>query len=165
MDTTETVIAARDSKRPRIEDVVRILDGFFSSLREDPGNRNIVDMGRGPLTWAWADMTMAHLGFEKWFVLTESLMPGAEGFPLLTIRQSTAPRLDSWLSVSSLVLGPSDIEIEASLTLALVNHTGALDGLRQAIHDVITGMTGNANVDDILRDVAQDLETKKGNMN
>src|SRR5690348_8013615 len=125
-DVLERIISEvenmRREKRPQLETVVEVFDGIFERFRSESDFRQVL---RGPDTWSWVDATAAHLGYEKWFVLTTSSMEGAEGYPLLTIRQSVAPRLDSWITVSQLVMGPSPQEIESSLSLAIANHLGA----------------------------------------
>src|SRR5687768_1876020 len=103
----------RDERRPTMEAVVAVFDKIFARFALHTDFRQ---SDRGPLTWSWVDASNAHLGFEKWYVLSHSTMDGTEGYPLLTIRASVAPRLDAWLSVSQLVVGPSDQEIETSLT-------------------------------------------------
>lgn len=160
---TENVKTIRDSKRPAMEDVIRVLDRFFDGLRDRADIRNVA---RGPETWSWADMSMSHYGFEKWFIVTGSTMEGTEGHPLLTIRQSTAPRLDAWVTVSSLVIGPSDIEIEASLALALANQAGAFEGLRQAVTQVVEAMSGEVpDLGQIAQEMADLVEDGKKDVN
>lgn len=129
----------RREKRPQLETVVQVFDDVFERFRSESDFRQVL---RGPETWSWVDATAAHLGYEKWFVLTTSTMEGAEGYPLLTIRQSVAPRLDSWISVSQLVMGPTPQEIEGALSLAIANHLGAYLGLRQSVTDVVESLSG-----------------------
>lgn len=159
---TENIKSVRNSKRPTMEDVVRVLDGFFERMKQE---RDVRTMSQGPTTWSWADMSLSHYGYEKWFSVTESAMEGAEGHPLLTIRQSTAPRLDAWVTVSSLVMGPSDLEIEASFVLALTNQTGAFEGLRQAVIDVVEGMGGSTSPDRIADEVEEMANVVKREVN
>lgn len=153
----------RDERRPEIADVVRVFDAIFERFRDESDFRQV---DRGPQTWTWVDATAAHLGYEKWFVLTSSAMPGVEGYPLLTVRQSVAPRLDAWVTVSSLVMGPSDREIESSLAMAIANHMGAFAGLRQSVNTVIETLSGKS-VEEALDDFVPGINdlTEKKEMN
>jgi hypothetical protein len=130
----QNVVQIRDEKRPQIEDVARAIDRIFKQFAAGSDFRQV---STGPDQWSWLDATNISLGYEKWFVLGRSTMGGAEGYPLLTIRQSTAPRLDAWLTISQLVIGPSDREIETSLAMAIANHQGAFEGLKEMISSVI----------------------------
>lgn len=123
----------RNQKRPEMADVVEVLDRLFEKFST---SAVFLRMARGPAQWSWMDATHADRGYEKWYILTGSTMAGAEGYPLLTIRQSTAPRLDAWLSVSQLIMGPDLKEIESSFALAIANHHGAFEGLRSMVSDV-----------------------------
>ena len=160
---TANIKAARDSKRPEIEDVIRVMDRFFGELRK---HVDIREGSRGPDCWTWVDVSMAHLGFEKWFVVGRSAMEGTEGYPLLTLRQSTAPRLDAWVSVSSLIVGGSDLEIESSLAMGIANLAGAFEGVRQAVAQVIEVMTGGPpDMVKIIDEMSQDPEDGKKDVN
>jgi hypothetical protein len=68
--------------------------------------------------------------------LTYSALEGAQGYPILTIRQCLAPRLDSYCTFSCLVLGPDATGIETSLTVAIVHHTGSFAGLRSTMRTI-----------------------------
>jgi hypothetical protein len=138
--TLEMVRAERDKKRPSMEDVVRTYDRIFDTFSHD-GEQPYQRKLRGPDTWSWVDLSQAHMGFEKWFVLSRSAMEGTEGYPLLTVRLSVAPRLDSFLTFSQLVVGPSDTEIEYNLSMAISNHMGAFEGLRQSVSDMVAAFT------------------------
>lgn len=129
----------RDSRRPDIELVVQTLDEIFERFKDDTP---IVPVLRGPNMWSWLDTMGNELGFEKWYVLSRSLMAGAEGYPVLTIRQSIAPRLDSWLSFSQLVIGPDARAIEGSLATAITNHLGAFNGIRASVAEMIVDAGG-----------------------
>lgn len=129
----------RREKRPLLETVVRVFDDVFDRFKSEADFRQV---SRGPDTWSWVDATNSHLGYEKWFVLSTSAMDGAEGYPLLTIRQSVAPRLDSWVTVSQLMMGPSPQEIESNLALAIANHMGAYMGLRDSVTNVVEALSG-----------------------
>lgn len=139
----ENVINVRDEKRPDIEDVVRAMDSIFTQFAAGSDFRQVA---RGPDQWSWLDATNLHMGYEKWFVLGRSTMLGTEGYPLITIRQSTAPRLDAWLTISQLVIGPTDREIKTSLAMAIANHQGAFEGLREMVANVV-GMATSAQED------------------
>ena len=132
----EYVQRTRDEKRPDVDLVVKVFDRIFNN---DPG---IMQVDRGPMTWTWHDTTDIKYGFEKWYVLSMSAMDGAIGYPMVTIRQSIAPRLDAWLSFSQLVIGPDEVSIESSLAMALANHIGGFEGVRGSVADMIVGMGG-----------------------
>ncbi len=134
------VRAIRDEKRPTMELVVDVIDRLFDKFAEEVEYKRV---SRGPVTWSWVDVTNSAAGYEKWYVLTGSTMDGTEGYPLLTVRQSMAPRLDSWLSVSQLIVGPDERDIETSLAMAIANHNGAFEGLRQSVSNIVDLMSGN----------------------
>ena len=134
-DLIDTLTAARDERRPEIEMVVETLDGIFDRLIT-AGTGEFKRGLRGPDTWSWLDASNIENGFERWIVLGKSTMRGTEGHPLITIRQHTAPRLDSWLTVSQLILGRSAREIETSFAMALANHQGAFEGLREMVANI-----------------------------
>lgn len=151
----EQVQKMRDEKRPDFETVVEVFTKVFQPF----GYRLAIS---GPDTYAWVDETYSAMNFEKWFVLSKSVMPGTEGYPLLTIRQSAAPRLDSWLSLSQLVVGPTEKDIEMSLAMALANHDGGMFGLRQSVADIITDFGGIKATAKVINDA---MDTSKKDMN
>lgn len=132
----EYVRQTRDEKRPPMDLVVEVFDRIFEEAT------GIVQHERGPVTWTWKDEQGSQYGFEKWYVLTQSAMAGCEGYPIVTIRQSIAPRLDSWLTFSQLVIGPDAREIESSLAMALGNHLGGFEGVREQVAAMIQQMGG-----------------------
>lgn len=141
----ETVRKIRDEQRPKMEDVISTIDRLLEEMGSSTiGVVNFVKVLRGPETWTWMDASSAELGFERWFVVTGSTMEGTEGYPLFTIRSCMSPRLDSWVSVSQLVVGPDIKGIETSVTMAMINHQGAFEGLKQSITDLLKIMTGSA---------------------
>lgn len=135
----ESVRKERDLRRPDIELVVKVFDEIFDRFKDE---NPVTAVLRGPETWSWLDTTGIHLGFEKWYVLSISTLEGAEGYPLVTVRQSIAPRLDSWLTFSQLVIGPDERAIEGSLATAISNHLGGFEGLRQSVAEMIVAAGG-----------------------
>lgn len=133
-EALENVKRLRDEKRPPMELVVQTFDKLFDSFAQTGDYRRVL---RGPDTWSWLDASQLDLGFEKWFVLSRSAMEETVGYPLVTIRMTVAPRLDSFLSFSQLVVGPGEKEIEYSLAMAVANHMGAFDGFRGSIDDLV----------------------------
>ncbi len=129
------VMQIRDENRPEMADVVRVLDRLFEQFALTGQEFRSVD--RGPEMWTWMDGTHAARGYVRWYVLARSAMEGTEGYPMITIRQCTAPRLDAWLTFSQLILGPSDKEIETSFAMAVANHHGAYEGFRDMIATVV----------------------------
>ncbi len=148
----------RDASRPSMGTVVAVMDGLFA----DAGavDLRIVPRLRGPGTWTWEDMTMHDQGAEKVFVLSESVMPGTEGHPLLTIRQGIAMRLDSYITSSALIIGPGPDEIARSISFAVANHAGAYAGMRFVIKALATS---GGDVDAGLN-AARDLMQQSGEM-
>ena len=128
----------RDEQRPSMELVVDTIDEIFEDFGDEV---QYTAASRGPVTWSWVDLSNSALGYEKWFVLTGSTMEGTEGYPLLTIRQSMAPRLDSWLTVSQLIVGSEVRDIKTSLAMAIANHNGAFDGLRESVSTIVEMMS------------------------
>ncbi len=135
----------RDEQRPKMEDVVSVLEKLIATVGQS-GGTNFQQVLSGPETWSWVDLSNADLGYERWYVLTGSAMEGAEGYPLFTIRSSVAPRLDSCISVSQLVVGPEARSIETSITMAIINHQAAFEGLKQSISDLLAIMTAGRSV-------------------
>lgn len=138
------VCEVRDEKRPTMELVIGTIDRIFEKFADEV---TVNSVARGPVTWSWSYQTNSGLGYEKWYVLTSSTMDGTEGYPLLTIRQSVAPRLDSWLSVSQLIVGPDIRDIETSLAMAIANHNGAFEGLRETVANIVDIMTDGGAVE------------------
>jgi hypothetical protein len=132
----EYVQRTRDKMKPDMELVVAVFDEIFG---RDP---EILQVDRGPVTWSWADRSNIKYGFEKWYVLTQSAMAGTEGYPMVTIRQSVAPRLDAWLTFSQLVIGPDERSIESSLAMAVANHIGGFDGVRAQVAELVVSLGG-----------------------
>lgn len=152
----DTVRQIRDEKRPTMALVVDVMDRLFEGFAQEA---DYVKRFNGPDVWAWVDVTNADMGYEKWYVVSGSTMPGTEGYPMLTIRQSAAPRLDSWVSVSQLIVGPTVRDIETSLAMAMTNHQGAFDGLRDSISNLVTKMTGGRQS---IEDLTESLKDEAG---
>jgi len=128
------VMQIRDENRPEMKNVVRVLDRLFEQFSLTADFKSV---DRGPEIWSWMDGTHADRGYVRWYVLGRSAMEGAEGYPLITIRHCTAPRLDAWLTFSQLIMGPSDREIETSFAMAVANLHGAYEGFRDTIAQVV----------------------------
>lgn len=146
----QNVRQIRDEKRPEMATVVETLDRVLSV------GFKLQQVSQGPDSWSWVDLSQAHLGFEKWFVLSTSTMEGIEGYPLLTIRQSTAPRLDAWVTVSQLVVGPDEASIQTSLAMAIANLNGAYLGIREVISGVVQSYSESP--EQVLESLAQKKE-------
>jgi hypothetical protein len=131
------VVKMRDEKRPTLDQCVRVLDKVFTTFGPNGEFRQVA---RGPDQWSWLDSSNSGRGFDRWFILSESAMPGVEGYPLVTIRQATAPRLDAWLTVSQLLIGPSDSDVESSFAMLVANHHGAFDGLREMVSEMVNAV-------------------------
>ncbi len=162
----ETVRQIRDEKRPRMEDVVSVIDELMERFTS-AGFSDYRKSARGPETWSWVDMTNSGLGYEKWYVLSHSTMEGTEGYPLLTIRSSVAPRLDSHLSVSGLIVGPDRRDIETAIAMAITNQRGAFEGLKESISNLVELMTKGQSfpVSDDFVAVIDDDDKKKREVN
>lgn len=139
----EVVTRARDERRPRLEDVARVVDHAFTRLTEQ-GEMDIRQVRQGPDGYEWHDVSLASMGFEKAYVLTGSTLEGAEGYPLMTIRQVVAPHFDAQLTFSSLIFGPSDDEIARAVAMLITNHAAAFQGLRETITTIASEGTGAA---------------------
>lgn len=114
----------RDTRRPTFELVLEtIADALETVGHVDP----VLD---GPDAWSWIDRSMEELGMPKYFVLTQSLMEGVEGYPLLTIRQGYGLRLDTWITMSSLIVGPDRDGIMRSISMLIAHHMGAVAGIK-----------------------------------
>lgn len=139
----EMVKKARDDKRPTMKMVVDVMNNVFSKFGDALYQRH----DTGPVTWSWVDRTNTNLGYEKWFVVSGSTMGDAFGYPMLTIRQAIAPRLDAWVSVSQLIVGDDVAAIESSFALAIMNHSSAFDGMRNSVTDLINNLDKTQLVD------------------
>lgn len=137
---TEVVERSRAERRPRMEDVARVVDDAFRKLTAE-GDMDIVLERSGPDGYEWRDRSLTSIGFEKVYVLTGSALAGAEGYPLMTIRQVVAPPLDAQLTFSTLVFGPSDVEIARSVAMLIANHAAAFQGLKESIALIAQGGT------------------------
>ncbi len=145
----------RDSKRPTMKMVADVMQRAFANISVD-----VLDLRQsetGPRRWSWLDATGHEIGYAKWFILTESDMDDALGFPLLTIRQSLAPLLDCWVSFSQLITGLEEGEIAASLALVMANHTCAIDGTRMGISEMLADSADvQEHFDDIIERIDPD---------
>ena len=115
--------------RPTLEVTAEALG---SALLRIPGAP--VARAAGPDYWSWEDES------GKVFALSPS--PEHNGHPLLTIRQPMAKELDTWLTTCSLVIGPDRGSVLSSITLILVNHTGAFAGMESTVR--VVSSTGKA---------------------
>lgn len=120
------VISQRDAARPPMELCVETIDELFGSPE-----MNITQATRGPSSWVWCDMSAP--GWEKTYTLTGSALKGAEGYPLFTVRQAIAPRLDSYITFSQLLIGPDRTMIQQSVSHAVVHHSGQFAGLHSTL--------------------------------
>lgn len=130
METTGTDIdavfnEARDSRRPAMQVVVTTLRKSFHEMAI-----SVQELASGPKTWVWEDTEMSVIGFPRFFVLTESNSEGIDGYPLFTVRQAYSVRFDSWISMSSLVLGPDSNAVANSIALIMANQAGAFAGVK-----------------------------------
>ena len=121
----KTIEALRDVRRPTFEAVLALMEEAFEKM-EIPVRK----VESGPDVWMWEDTAMADSGLPKYYVLSKSLQEGIEGYPLFTVRQAYSLKLDTWLSMSTLVVGPDDTQISHSLALAVSHHLGAFAGVR-----------------------------------
>ena len=117
----------RDAQRPPIELVLEVMESAFDDM--EIAVRKDHD---GPDMWMWADLVMAETGMPKFYILSRSNMPGTEGYPMITIRQAYSVRLDTWIVMSALVVGPDENGISHSLAVTLANHAGAFAVVRFA---------------------------------
>lgn len=116
---------ARDSRRPSLEAVLEVIEAAFGKMQI--AVRREVE---GPPTWIWQDEEMERTGFPKFYVLTTSQSAGIEGYPVFTIRQAYSVRFDTWITFSSLVLGPDTEAITRAIALAMAHHAGAFAGVK-----------------------------------
>lgn len=147
--SSEVVRAARDANRPEIETVVETYRKVLDTFAKQFGGQYREVMS-GPDAWAWIDDSQKG-GGERWISIGRSAMKGTEGYPLLTIRMSVAPNLDSFLTLSQLVVGRSETEIEYNLAMAISNHIGAFEGLRAAIAGLVKSFSEGSLVEDIIK--------------
>jgi hypothetical protein len=92
----------------------------------------------GPEQWIWRDEGASALGVDRFFIIGTSTEPETVGYPLLTIRQAYSKKLDMWLSCSSLVTGPDEMEAARSIINTVANHKGSVAGARLAMVAMIT---------------------------
>lgn len=119
------IIESRNSRRPSMEEVLNVVDTAFKQM-----NISVNRITSGPPSWIWEDAEMTEIGIPRYYILSESNSAGMEGYPLFTIRQAYSVKLDNWLSMSSLVIGPTPEEIGRSIALAIVHHVGAFAGVK-----------------------------------
>lgn len=158
----EEILRARAERRPTLEDVVRVVDSAFKGLRES-GELDVVPVLQGPDVWTWSDQTVSSQGggVERVYCLTRSHAPGAEGYPLMTVRQVVAPNFDSSLSLSTLVFGPDDDAIAHSMAVLITNHAAAFAGLRDSFMTIARGGGAGAVLED-LRQSKLEFDAKVG---
>ena len=124
----------RDSERPTMEDVARVIDDAL--VERTPEGMVRRDM-TGPDTWIWIDESQAAYGIPKHFVLSRSPSDGIEGYPLLTIRQAYSLPLDIWVTVCGLIGGNDEDQIGRSVSILFANHLGAASGLRYSAAAIV----------------------------
>jgi len=152
----EIVRGERDSRRPKIEDVARVLDQTFEQMTAN-GEIEVVPVLRGPEFWSWTNMRMQRAGFEHVYHLGPSTMPGAEGYPLLTIRKSVAPIFDAQLTFSGLIFGPDDDQIAHAVAMLITNHNAAFLGLKDSV--VMQSRRGTDAAIDAVREKVREGDT------
>ncbi len=121
----KTLAEVRDERRPKFEDVLAIMEMAF----EDMGVLAECTTA-GPDMWIWDDLVMRAQGIPKQYILSRSLQEDILGYPIITIRQAYSLVLDTWLSLSSVVVGPAFDGISRSLAVILTNHAGAFAGVK-----------------------------------
>lgn len=121
----------RDSRRPSIKDVLAIISSAFGRMKIPVSQ--IVD---GPDSWVWEDTESVEIGFPRYYVLSLSNSEGVEGYPLFTVRQAYSVRFDTWVTVSSLIIGPDSVAIAHSLSLTLAHHAGAFAGMKHVVSTI-----------------------------
>jgi hypothetical protein len=119
--------ALRDSRRPPFELVREVVESCFGDMRI-----SVEKITDGPESWIWSDTLMNQIGMPRYYILTRSLSEGLEGYPLLTVRQAYSTRLDTWITMSSLIVGPGEDGIVHTTSLLLAQHTAAVAGVRFA---------------------------------
>lgn len=115
----------RDSRRPTLQDVVRVVEeafeGFQINARKVMGGENGI--------WMWEE-----IGFDesmpKFYTVSQSVADGMVGYPLLTIRQAYSLKLDTWVTMSSIVPGPDAEGIAHSMSLLIAQHACAFAGVK-----------------------------------
>lgn len=117
----------RDSRRPPLELVLQVIEEAFGSFQILA--RKVLDGSDGSNTWMWEEMGLEDT-LPKYYVLTTSTAPGLEGYPLLTIRQAYSLKLDTWITVSSIVPGPDADGIAHSMSLLIAQHACAFAGVK-----------------------------------
>lgn len=116
-------VDARDSRRPTMEMVVDVLKMAFGQI--DSFINLISD---GPATWVWEDTAATETGFPRFYILSQSTSEGTEGYPLFTIRQGYSVVLDSWVTFSTLVIGPDPETISHTIAMTISQHAGSFAG-------------------------------------
>lgn len=151
-------------RRPTMEMVVRVMRMVAEGMRLAGADVSLeLD---GPDAWIWVDRTIPGDLIRR-FVVSASADEELPGYPMLTISQCLAPRLDSWVTFSQLVFGNTDEAIKSVIDVCFVNHTGAFAGLRNAMVATIeNGLDIEAGMESIresLRDTktAEELLPKK----
>ena len=132
--TKEFIIRERDARRPTHADVADAMNRLFKTMPDLEIRQDV----QGPELWSWIDPGIGP-GHEKYYTLTGSLLNGAEGYPLLSIRQTVAPNLDSYVTFSCVITGPLYEDIVMSINTAFVYHVGAYGGLRSTMMHLANG--------------------------
>ncbi len=134
------------SLRPAIEDVATWINESFAKMNGMSFERVLV----GPEAWSWVDLV------GKTFMVSGS--PNHDGHPMRTIRQPLAPEMDAWRTTCALILGPDKGGVLSSLTMAVVNHTGAYAGYESTVRAVVEGGDALSGLDRAIKIAGRDPE-------
>jgi hypothetical protein len=145
----------RDQARPTIEAVAGVMERTFARMSKQ--GYDIACEAAGPEAWIWIDRSIG-IGLDKRIMLSGSALDECPGYPLITISQCVAPRLDSWVTFSQVVMGVDEDSLIRSISVCLTNHLAAFIGLRNAITDMIAN---GMDPEDVVDGLREDMEAKK----
>lgn len=173
----QKIEAIRDARRPPFELALEVIRAAFDEMRI-----NVTQVHDGPEIWMWEDEMMLASGLPKFYILSRSTQDGMDGYPLLTVRQAYSVKLDTWISMSSLIVGPDEVGISHAIALTIANHAGAFAGVRYAsaasaahrgdpqaailaVRHLMEAEPPDFNVDDDMADLLEKTEPDHGSMN
>ena len=111
----------RDVCRPTIEHAAAAIG--IALEKSTAGTGAVSELESGPERWSW------RLPGQRTMTLAPSALAGAEGHPLLSLREEICAPLDNQICTSALVIGRTTEQIVTSALTLLMNHTAAVAGL------------------------------------
>lgn len=143
-DFNDVARRIRDTCRPTIEHAAMAIG--IALEKSTAGTGAVKELEAGPERWSWK------LPGGRTMTLAGSGLAGAEGHPLLSLREEICEPLDNQICTSALVIGRTTEQIVTSALTLLMNHTAAVAGLTAVARVSVLDEDAFAEIDRIRGD-------------